>query len=327
ICRAKQAGHVSGVWEWCRCVPPSSTCAGALRDANASALGARHTLTACAAITTSATTRRSLERLRGRRKLSMPIILIRLAAMSRCARFLAVAAQPVQHARIRRGVVIPLWRLDDHGDALEALVVHQPAEWFLAQRPFANELVPIAPRCEWRLGVVEMHYPQPVDTNGVSEPGPDARIVVDEIITGREDVTRVETHAEPLLQRGRHASENRGQLLERRAEHRSGSCGGLHAQYRTARHLFQACGDGIRVARDAAAPVVHVVPRMRHEEIQLERFAPLQLGNEGLHGALAQGGVGTGQIDQIRIVRYGDPDIRVRERGPKGLYFLLVADA
>jgi len=45
--------------------------------------------------------------------------------------------------------------------------------------------------------------------------------------------------------------------------------------------------DGVRVARDAGRTVVHVVPRMRDEELESERRAPTELARERLDGARA----------------------------------------
>src|SRR3954466_11523534 len=68
-----------------------------------------------------------------------------------------VAPQPRHHPGVHGGRIRPLWRFDHLGDRGKARVVHHVAESGLAERSFADHLVPVAPGVERRLRIVEMH--------------------------------------------------------------------------------------------------------------------------------------------------------------------------
>ena len=123
-----------------------------------------------------------------------------------------------------------------------------------------------------------------------------------QVIAHRVQMRRVEaeSHARPECVRQRVAQVT--QLLERRAQRGPRPRGAFDPDLHVTGHRSQTFGVRARVALETGIPIVHVVPRMRHDRAQAQRARSVQLVREALHAARAQHGVGRGQIDQVAVV-------------------------
>src|SRR5439155_15634781 len=97
-------------------------------------------------------------------------------------RSLEIPPQPPNHPRIRRGGITQLRRLENLGYPGEPVVVHDAPERLLAEGALADQLVPIAPRCEGRLRIVQMKDAEAREAEEVVEPRPDAVVIPHQII-------------------------------------------------------------------------------------------------------------------------------------------------
>src|SRR5262245_27282793 len=102
----------------------------------------------------------------------------------------------------------------------ESSIVEDPSERFETEAPLADVLVPIDAAAERLLRVVQMERLQPLESHQPSELREGCRVPFGrtDVITGREEVTRVETHADAWVIV--HLCDDRRELLEGRAERR-----------------------------------------------------------------------------------------------------------
>ncbi len=132
-----------------------------------------------------------------------------------------------------------------------------------------------------------MHHAESFRTERVREARHHTVEVVHEIVARGIDVARVHANADARAKGNVYSTDDLGELLERGAKGRAGARGGLETECRRVRYGRETLADGVRVARDAGRTVVHVVPRMRDEELESERRAPTELARERLDGARA----------------------------------------
>src|SRR2546423_10051806 len=114
-----------------------------------------------------------------------------------------------------------------------------------------------------------------LEADRVGEALPHAIVVVHEVVAGSEDVRRIDAHADTLARLPSNALDDDGELLEARTDRGAASGGGFEQQLYASGHALERLGDGVGVAREPALAIVHVVARVRHERIELERLASL----------------------------------------------------
>ena len=187
----------------------------------------------------------------------------------------------------------------------------------MPEASLADVLVPIDAAPQRLLRVVQMKHLEPVEPDDAPEGAERSGISLrrDDVVAGCEQVTRVETDADPPMPR--HPVDDRGKLFERGAERRPLPGGVLEQHHRfstrAAREEFrQAVRNQRQTLRRAARGIA---PGMENDAAQSQRLRAVDLVCHRRHRLLAQGTIGGGQVDQVARVRHhrfdtGSPDAR-----------------
>src|SRR3954452_15401143 len=94
----------------------------------------------------------------------------------------SIAPEPPEHFPIGFDLVITLGSLQNHDHVGQSSIRHDTPERCRAQRSLADELVPVAAGCKWRLGVVEMKAAELFQAVDVVPATPDAIIIAHQIV-------------------------------------------------------------------------------------------------------------------------------------------------
>src|SRR5688572_15558317 len=110
----------------------------------------------------------------------------------------------------------------------------------------------------------------------VRESRPDALVIFDQVVPRREDVRRIDADGHTRAMRRGYGVDQRGHLLEARANDRTASGCHLHEQHNASGNALEGDADRLGIPGDPARAVIDEVARMRHEILHAERFASPQ---------------------------------------------------
>ena len=213
-----------------------------------------------------------------------------------------------QHPQVDRvpihPVLLPFRSFQIHGDVAETGVGQQESERLDAQFAATDVLVTVDPAALRAAAVIEVKCPDAAEPHQPVERGHRGLILVrrPQGVARREDVAGVETDAQAigLL----HAVDDLGKLLESPAE-RGPLAGGSLQQAsgpkaaRLGMNLVERPNDALQAACLAAG---RVSARMSHDVRDAQHFRPAEFLDKRGDRLPPQPAIGTGQVNQIRIV-------------------------